>query len=92
MKKVTAGSKEVSKDEQEDEVVEQLETLNAEVRQQRSFGRIFITGVIYGIGFVVGSTIIATIAIGIFLPFFADIPFIKDNFQRGAELIHDNQN
>ena len=72
---------------QRDTIIEQLEKLNKKVSRQNSVGFIFMTGIIYGIGFVVGSVIIATIAIGIFLPYFSDIPWMVTTFQRGASLM-----
>lgn len=77
----------MSLEEQRSEIIEQLEVLNAMVKKQNSVRHIFITGIIYGIGFVVGSAILATIALGILGPLLGNIPWIHDTFQAGAELM-----
>ncbi len=74
--------------EQRDEIIVHLAELNAAVKKQNSVTHIFLTGIIYGVGFVVGSTILATIAIGVFLPFFSDIPWVRDTFMRGSSIMH----
>jgi len=48
----------------------------------------FSVGIVYGIGFFIGSAIIATIALGVFGPFFAQIPWVHDSFVTGATLLH----
>ncbi|MFA7302394.1 MAG: hypothetical protein WC030_01460 [Candidatus Paceibacterota bacterium] len=67
-------------------VVEHLEALNRQMALQNSLRRIFLVGIIYGIGFFVGSAIIATIALGIFGPWFAQIAWVRDAFVTGASL------
>lgn len=69
------------------ETVEQLKKLNLAIEKQYAVGRIFITGVIYGVGFVAGSTIVASMLVGILLQFAVDIPLVHDNLERGAQLI-----
>jgi hypothetical protein len=68
------------------EVVEQLELLNKKVAEQNTIRRIFFTGIIYGIGFFIGSAIIATLAFGILSPWLGKIEWVHDNFERGASL------
>ena len=74
-------------EEQRDKIIQELETLNAKVARQNSVGFIFMTGIIYGVGFVVGSAILATLTLGFLLPLFSDIPWIRDTFMRGAALV-----
>ena len=69
-------------------IVELLEQLNRQVARQSSLGRMFLIGIIYGIGFFVGSAIIATIALGVFGPWFGEISWIRNAFQTGASLLH----
>jgi hypothetical protein len=76
----------MSLEEQREEIIVQLEQLNAAVKTQNSIRHIFMTGVIYGVGFFLGSAVIATIAFGIFAPWIGQIGWIRDNFTRGAEL------
>ncbi len=73
---------------QTDKIVENLERLNRQVARQNSIGRMFLVGIVYGIGFFVGSAIIATIALGIFGPWFAEIPWIQNAFQTGTSFLH----
>lgn len=61
--------------------------LNKQVRRQNSLGRMFVAGIIYGIGFFIGSAIIAIIALGIFGPWFAEISWIRSAFESGAALL-----
>ena len=70
----------------QDEVIVQLELLNKKVAEQNTVRRIFVTGIIYGIGFFIGSAIIATIAFGVLSPWFGKIDWVRDNFERGASM------
>jgi threonine/homoserine/homoserine lactone efflux protein len=79
----------MSLEEQRGEIIAELKVLNTAVKTQNSVGHIFMTGVIYGVGFVVGSAILATIAIGIFGPTIADIPWVRDTFKTGADFIRE---
>ncbi len=73
-------------EEQRDTIIAQLEMLNAKMKQQGSVRHIFVTGVIYGVGFFIGSAIIATIAFGVLSPWIGKIDWVRDNFERGASL------
>ncbi|PIX57328.1 MAG: hypothetical protein COZ48_01320 [Candidatus Yonathbacteria bacterium CG_4_10_14_3_um_filter_43_12] len=75
-----------------DEVIVQLKSLNVKLAQQNTIRRILITGVIYGIGFFLGSAIIATIALGVFGPTIAKIPWVQENFDRGSAILRPAQN
>ncbi len=72
--------------EQRDAIVDQLESLNTKMSRQNSIKHIFLTGVIYGVGFFIGSAVIATIAFGVLSPWIGEIDWIRDNFERGASL------
>jgi len=72
---------------QHDKIIEHLDLLNRQVARQNSLPHMFLVGIIYGIGFFVGSAIIATIALGIFGPWFAQIPWIRSSFEAGAALL-----
>jgi hypothetical protein len=69
------------------QLIEHLDALNARLARQYSFRHMFVSGVLYGIGFVVGSAIIATVAIGVFGPYFARIPWVRAAYEAGAQLI-----
>lgn len=46
-----------------------------------------LRGVVYGIGFFIGSAIVATILLGVVGPYFIDIPWVHDNFIRGTSIL-----
>jgi len=73
-------------EKQEDKIIEQLETLNEKMAEQNKVRRIFVTGIIHGVGFFIGSAIIATIAFGVLSPWFGKIEWVRDNFERGASI------
>lgn len=70
--------------QQENEIVAELKGIHAEIAGQRSFRHAFVIGVISGIGFFVGSVIIATIALGLFGPFFSNVQWIHQSYEAGA--------
>lgn len=67
-----------------DKITEQLEMLNTQMETQNSIRHIFMTGIIYGIGFFIGSAVLATIAFGVLSPWIGQIDWIKENYTRGA--------
>ncbi len=73
-------------DTERNTIIEELKTLNGQVRRQNSVQRMFVGGVVYGIGFFVGSAILATIAFGILAPFAGRIPWVHDSFVTGSSL------
>ena len=77
----------IEKDNQRDKIIEQLELLNTKIEQQNSLKRVFGRGIVYGIGFFIGSAIIATIALGIFGPIVGKIDWVRTTFETGASLI-----
>jgi hypothetical protein len=73
--------------DQMQKLIEHLDALNARLARQYSFRHMFASGVLYGIGFVVGSAIIATILLGIFGPYFAQIPWVRAAYEAGTQLM-----
>ena len=73
-------------EEQRDKIIEELKELNVKMSRQNSVGHILMTGVIYGVGFFIGSVVIATIAFGLLSPWVGQIDWVHDNFVRGTEL------
>ena len=72
--------------ENERSIVQHLEELNKQIATQNSLARMFIAGIIYGIGFFVGSAIIATVAFGVLGPIIGKIPWIHDALTQGLML------
>ena len=72
--------------EQRDRIIEELEALNTKMERQNSVRHILVTGIIYGVGFFIGSAILATIALGVLGPWVGQISWIGDNYERGTEL------
>lgn len=72
--------------DQHKQIIDELQSLNAKLERQNSLRHIATTGLIYGVGFVLGSTILATILIGVLLPYVQDIGWVRDSFIRGASL------
>jgi hypothetical protein len=70
------------------EIIKHLTEINEQLTKQNSLGRMFWVGIIYGIGFFVGSAIIATIALGILGPIFGQIPWVHNAFVTGFSLVH----
>ena len=58
---------------QNKQLISILEELSGRLQRQNSYTRVFLTGVLYGIGFFIGSAIIATIAIGLIRPWVGKI-------------------
>lgn len=73
--------------EEHQEIVDHLVEINTQLARQNSLRRMFSIGIVYGIGFFLGSAIIATIALGIFGPWFAQIPWVRDAFVTGAAFV-----
>jgi len=72
---------------QQQKIIEQLDVLNKEIARQNSLRARFLIGIVYGVGFFVGSAIIATIAFGILGPLFANIDWIRNAFETGTYLL-----
>lgn len=67
----------------------ELQTLNGNISRQLSVRRIFFTGIVYGIGFFLGSAVLAVIALGIFGPMIGSIPWVEETFHRGTVILHE---
>lgn len=67
-------------------LITHLEAIRAELAEEHSLPRLFARGVVYGVGFFLGSAIIATILLGILGPWVAQIGWIRDAFITGASL------
>ncbi len=63
--------------EQHQQIIDQLEGLNEKVARQNSWAHIFTAGLIYGVGFVIGSTILASILLGTILPILRQTPYMR---------------
>lgn len=46
-----------------------------------------LSGIVYGVGFFIGSAVIATIALGLFGPWVGQIPWVRDAFVTGGALL-----
>lgn len=64
-------------------MIDELKALNASVRRQNAVWHIFMTGVIYGLGFFIGSAILATIVFGLLAPEIGKIEWVRETFERG---------
>lgn len=74
-------------EEQNEEIIQQLVILNVSIHKQNSKFHIMGNGVIHGIGFFIGSAIIATIALGVLGPIFGKISWVGDNFEKGTSIL-----
>lgn len=75
----------VPMDEHKSELLEVLTDLRAQLRRETSFRYIFARGVIYGLGTVIGATILIAILSGILGAFFTnptDAPLIGPALER----------
>ncbi len=70
----------------EEKILEQIELLNKKIHDVYSIKTVFYTGIIYGIGFFIGSAILATIALGTLGPWIGEVDWIRENFERGSSL------
>lgn len=73
--------------EEPDSILGQLKSINAQIARQNSLSRMLVIGIIYGIGFFVGSAVIATIVLGLVGPWFGQIAWIREAFQTGLLLL-----
>ncbi len=73
--------------DQDNTIIGNLEKINRQLARQNSLGHMFMAGIIYGLGFFVGSAIIATIAFGILGPWFGQFQWIRDAFETGVLLL-----
>ena len=76
----------MDRDEQIRQVLVELRAINKELALQNSKGHTLFVGVVYGVGFFIGSAIIATIAFGILGPFIGRIPWVRHSYEVGNQL------
>ena len=62
--------------EQHKQIIDQLEGLNEKLARQNSWGHIFAAALVYGVGFIIGSTILASILASAFLPILQRAPYM----------------
>ena len=74
-------------DQEQNTIIGQLQMLHKEVAKQNSLSWMFLTGIVYGIGFFIGSAIIATIALGVLGPWIGEIPWVQNAFTTGQHLL-----
>jgi hypothetical protein len=68
----------------------EIAKLTEEMVKQNSLIRAFGRGLVYGIGFFIGSAIIATIIIGFLSPWIVQIDWVRDSFVRGVEILRES--
>lgn len=68
------------------EILKELQLANKQLRLQNALWRVLLVGVVYGIGFFIGSVILATIAFGVFGPWFGRVHWIERAFTTGTQL------
>ncbi len=72
---------------QQETLIAELKKLNTQILAERSLKRVFLKGIAYGVGFFVGSAILAVIAVGIFGPLIANISWVEESFERGNTIL-----
>jgi hypothetical protein len=68
----------MSSEKQNDKLIENLEELNKKIELQNSLPRTLVIGIIHGVGFIVGTSILAALFIGTFVKFAGNMPIIED--------------
>ena len=63
--------------ERDEIIIGHLASLNRNTERQLSVWHIFLTGIIYGVGFVVGTTIFATVLLHVLGILFDDVPLLR---------------
>lgn len=79
-----------SLEEQRDRIIEELEELNKKMAIQNSVRHVFLRGLIYGVGVLIGSAVVATLILGVVSPWIAQIDWVQDNFTRGVEILRES--
>lgn len=77
----------MNSEDQNNKIIKQLEILNSSMEHRNTIRYTITTGIIYGIGFFIGSAILATIALGILGPMVGKMSWIGENFERGASIL-----
>lgn len=60
----------------QEELVSELQTLNSALAKQQSVRYMLRNGMLYGVGFVIGSSILAGVVISALVFLFGDVPLI----------------
>lgn len=58
--------------DQRDRIIEHLQLLNGQVERQMSVWHVFRNGIIYGMGLIIGSTVLTALVVTIVLQFFRE--------------------
>lgn len=66
----------MEKDKIQEELVSELKIFNETIKKQQKIRRLLRNGMLNGIGFVIGTSILAGVAISILVFFFGDLPVI----------------
>jgi hypothetical protein len=74
-------------DTQRDKIIDELEQLNAKMERQGKVSYQLREGILKGIGFFIGSAIIATILLGILGPIFGNIEWVRDTYEAGEGIL-----
>ncbi len=77
----------MNEEEQNNDILKELKKLNSSIHKQNSKGHIFSSGIIHGLGFFIGSAILATIALGILGPIVGKISWVKEYFDKGVSIV-----
>lgn len=77
---------ETNTEDVQEKILQQLVLLNEKTAKGNSVKNIFLTGVIYGVGFFIGSAILATIALGILGPWIGRIDWVQEYYERGSSI------
>lgn len=62
----------------QEQVAETLEELNTNMKKQVSIRHMFFIGMIYGVGFIIGSTVVAVVLLHILGVLFGDVPLLEN--------------
>jgi hypothetical protein len=68
---------------EDSEILSHIRDINYQLQRQNSLLRMLMAGMLYGVGFVIGSAFLATIVFGVFGPIVSQIPWVQNTFQIG---------
>jgi len=77
----------MEQDTQHEKLATQLEKLNTRLEKQGMIRYQLREGIVKGIGFFIGSAILATILLGILAPIFGDIQWVRDSYEAGEDIL-----
>jgi hypothetical protein len=67
------------------EMLAELHEIRELLAHKPSLWKQFFVGMVYGIGFVIGSSVLAVLIISISLPFLSKIPFVQRAFNHSSQ-------